>query len=231
MSNMNRLAMSKFLVSKFLEEHPDYYDSYEIDFLKRSNSSLFKLFTGDVSREIYDELDLIPDEYNMYLAFLDLLEEKFGIEDKNIVEVGRGIIPRLAKRINMKQKNGTITVYDPRLGSDIHGNERLILKREKFDRGTIIDADTDLIIGLMPCKGAEYLIEQAGNNGIDFMLWLCEGGPHGDIFDFYESDEEWLDSMMYYAKSKVENNKMGKLMVKRIDELSDYPIIYNERQK
>ncbi len=229
MSKASRLAMAKFLITKYIEEHPDYYDEYERRYLLNVSTPLFRVFTGDVTRELYDELDLIPDEYNMYLAFLDLIEEKFGIEGKNIVEVGGGIIPRLGQRIRLKQSDGTITVYDPRIGSDIVGDERLVLKREKFTNGTVIDSNVDLLIGLMPCKGAEPLVEQATKNNIDFMLWLCEGGPHGDYFDFYESDDEWLGSITTYASRRVEDQKMGKLKIKRIDELSQYPIIYNER--
>lgn len=82
----------------------------------------------------------------------------------------------------------------------------------------------------MPCKGAETLLDLALNNKKDFVLWLCEGGPHGDEFDFFEDDEEWRNYMIDKAKSGVEENGMGKLKVKMINEFSDkYPIIYNER--
>ena len=81
----------------------------------------------------------------------------------------------------------------------------------------------------MPCKGAEPLLEQATKKNIDFMLWFCEGGAHGDCFDYFEDEEEWLGSMMYTAQRGVEDSKMGKLKVKKLEEFSHYPIIYNQR--
>ena len=217
-------------VMSFIARHADYYDKYTLEniksYVRRGKEK--ELFYTDVVREIYDELGYIPDEKNMYVAFLNLLEQIHGIDGKNIVEVGGGTFPRLGERIHLKQNKGTITVFDPRLGKDLESKDRFILKREEFTKKTPIEG-TDLIIGLMPCKGAEPLIEQALKHKIDFMLWFCEGGPHGDYFDYFEDEEEWLGSTMYMAQRGVEDKKMGKVMVKKFEDLSHYPIIYNQR--
>ena len=230
MSNASKVLLDKMLISKFLDEHQDYYDQWEKSYIRNMSSSLssHEKWTKDVLREIYDQLEMIPDDKNMYITFMNLLENEFGIEGKNIIEVGGGIIPRLAERIHLKQKTGSITVYDPRLGSDLESKDRFVLKREDFSKKTNVDG-ADIIIGLMPCKGAESLIASATEHNIDFLVWLCEGGPHGDYFDFYESDEEWLSSMIYYAQRGVETHKMGKLKIKNMPEFSEYPIIYNRR--
>ncbi len=230
MSKRTKLLLDQHLVLNFLEEHPDYYDWFEKMCIKSyaEEGSAHDKWTKDVIREIYDELGLIPEDKNMYIEFIKLLEETFGIEGKNIIEVGGGIIPRLGKRIHLQQHTGSITVYDPRLGNDIVGEERFILRREKFNDRTPVDG-TDVMIGLMPCKGAEALIASATKHNIDFLVWLCEGGPHGDCYDYFEDEAEWLNYINILALRGIEDNHMGKLMVKRIDELSEYPIIYNQR--
>lgn len=231
MSDVKKV-LDHMAVKRFVREHSDYYSSWErsmiYDYISRG--SRHAIFTEDIVREIYDELGLIPEDENMYVSFLNLIEDNFELEGKNIVEVGGGILPRLGRRIHLKQNTGTITIYDPRLAEDIKEEDRFFLKREEFKRDTPLE-NVDLLIGLMPCQGAEPLITQATNHNIDFALWFCEGGPHGDYFDFYESDDEWLDSMMYFAKRGVEDHNMGRVMVKKMEQYNNYPIIYNQRQK
>ena len=48
----------------------------------------------------------------------------------DIIEVGGGILPSLAKKIALRQKSGTVTVYDPRLITNIDKPDNLILKKE-----------------------------------------------------------------------------------------------------
>jgi hypothetical protein len=62
------------------------------------------------------------------------------------------------------------------------------------------------------------------------MLGFCEGGPHGDEFDYFEDDDEWLNSMLYLARDRIEEQGMGKMKVKYLRECNNpYPVIYNER--
>lgn len=232
MSTVSKSVINSMLVSKFLKEHPDYYEEMEkhrINYYATHDNN-GDTYTKDVMREIYDELGIIPEEKNMYTAFIDLLEETHGYEGKNIVEVGGGILPRLGKRIHTLQHKGTITIYDPRIGKDIEGEDRFTLIREPFTRKTELDG-CDLLIGLMPCKGAEPLIDQAVEKKIDFLLWLCEGGPHGDCYDYFEDEREWLGSTIYTASRGVKDSRMGKLMEKMLPQYSHYPIIYNQREK
>lgn len=217
-------------VLEYLNQHRDEYDEYELmgieNFAKHPN--LKQASKADGIREILDELGLIPDSHNIYVSFIDLINQQFGIDGKHILEVGGGIIPRLAKRIHLKQNSGSITVYDPRLSTKTVGNDRLILKKEMFHRDTPTTG-IDLLVGLMPCKGAEPLIDNAVNNRKDFMLWLCEGGPHGDFYDYFETDEEWIDSTISHAEYGVERQEMGKLRQLRLSDFPEYPIIYNQR--
>lgn len=219
-------------VKKLVIDNPSIIDEFEWMFLKNliMKEPIPRLYHIDLVRELLDHLSLIPDKDNIYIKFLEELEKEHEIKDKKIIEVGGGTFPNLAKRISKKLKTGTITVYDPRLSKAEKQTEKMILKREMFTTKTPIK-DTNLMIGLMPCKGIEPLINQAINNRIDFMIWLCEGGPHGDYIDYFEYEDEWLDSILSYGKRGVEKNNMGQMKVKHFPKYSEYPIIYNTKKE
>ena len=51
------------------------------------------------------------------------------------------------------------------------------------------------------------------------------------IYDYFESDDEWIDSMLYRADRGIENHHMGTLGIQYLDEYEDpYPVIYNKRK-
>ncbi len=215
---------------EFVKNHCILYGYIEMHCLIDAirNMDISELYVVELAREVFDELGLIPGEYNIYEKFSNVVDSIHGLDNKNIIEIGGGRFPRLAKRIRLKQKNGSITVYDPNLHVEFD-SKRFKLRRRRANAYTDVN-NCDLIIGLMPCKGAETLLDLALKNRKDFVLWLCEGGPHGDEFDFFEGEDEWKNYMIDRAKSGVEANGMGKLKVKTINEFSDkYPIIYNER--
>ena len=215
---------------EFIRNNRGLYGFFEleclIDVLKTAKCP--DLFIMELVREVLDELGFIPDQYNIYKQYTDLIDSIHGIEGKNIVEIGGGRFPRLAKRMSSKQKIGKITVYDPNLYSD-KSTDKLVLKKKRASRGTDV-GDCNLIVGLMPCKGAEVLLDLAIDNKKDFVLWLCEGGPHGDEFDFFEDEDEWRNYMIEKARKGVKDNEMGELKIKKLTRFSDsYPIIYNKR--
>ena len=221
-------------INNFFKKYPDIFTAYEqSQILKMVNDYGSELFGTECVREIYDELGLIPDDKNIYIGFIDIIENEFGIEGKNIVEVGGGHIPRLAKRLSEKQVNGKVKVYDPLLSKYEKSTPKLSLVRTKFVENMIVPDYTDLLVGLQPCAAAERIIEAAIQNDIDFIIALCEGGPHGEWFDFYESDDEWLCSVITRAMRGVEGKNMGKLIIEKSLEKYDdsYPVIYNKRKK
>ena len=227
---MKDLMIAKHSVFKYLKEHPSLFSDYEreciLDYVYLINSDEF---IPDVVREVYDEVGIIPDKKNVYVEFLDLLKDTYPIQDKNILEIGGGTIPRLAKRINNIQTTGSITVYDPRLSVYEKSTDKFHLVRKPFLESTNI-GNHNLMVSLMPCEACEIVIRSATTNGMDFMLGFCEGGPHGDEFDYFEDDDEWLNSMLYLAKDRIEEQGMGKMKVKYVKECGNpYPVIYNVR--
>ena len=232
MAELNKDVVRRIAALDLLKRNKDYYDPYEYERIKYyiEHDKSDENFTRDIMREIYDELGMIPEDQNMYTRFMQEIDENFGINNRHIIEVGGGIFPRLGHRIHLQQQNGTITVYDPRIGKRIEGDDTFILKREEFTRKTPL-GNCNLLIGLMPCKGAEPLIDQAIKHEKDFMLWFCEGGPHGDCYDYFEDEREWLGSMMYDIERGVREHHMGKVIQKTLDKYSHYPIVYNQREK
>lgn len=183
----------------------------------------------DLIVEVYDKLGILKDDENIYLGFIDLLRENFNYQERNIVEVGGGIIPGLARRISSNQTTGKIKVYDPRLSKYEHNTEKLTLVREKFYSDTPI-GNADLLIGFMPCEATYNIIESATRNNVDFMIALCEGGPHGDIYDYFEDEKEWLDTIVYMAERGIEDSKMGTLEKRYLKKYHNpYPVVYNKR--
>lgn len=218
------------LIVEYLTKYPEAFTCEEKNsIVTYITDSEYEFFIPDIMRELYDELNILPENKSLYKAFMLLVDDIFKIKNKKIVEVGGGIIPTLGKRISKFQDSGKITIYDPRLSIYEKDTDRMVLKREKFNIKTDIRGN-DLLIGLMPCEAANVIVESALKNKMDFALALCEGGPHGDMFDYFEDEEEWRMSLIQYAAAMVEEQNMGKLKIKYLKEYGDpYPIIYNER--
>lgn len=178
--------------------------------------------------QIYDELGILPDYMNPYKAFSELISSIYDIRDMNIVEIGGGTIPRLAKRLADMQTRGTVTVYDPNLYlKNSYPNIKLI--KRNFYPITNVDRK-DLLVGLLPCGASSTIVRSAIKNNKDFMIALCDSCNFYEYFDGYELDENWPYSFIEKASSMVEENNLGKLKVKHIKEIGlRYPIIYNDR--
>ena len=214
----------------FVKSYPEIFDEHEKKYIEYyTGKGRDDLFLPDLIRELYDYFGIIPEEKNIYLGFIELLQSQFDIRDSHIIEVGGGIFPTLARRIARLQNRGTITVYDPMISAYESGNTKLELVRNNFTPSTDV-SNTDLLIGFMPCKGAEDLIESATSHEIDFMVALCEGGLHGEPYDYFESDQEWIDNMFYRASRGIEDHQMGELGIQYMKKYANpYPVIYNKR--
>ncbi len=228
---MNKLNINKRkAILDYIKKYPNIFSENEIEMiLKYTEINPENILVPEFIRGIYDELNFLKDEENIYIGFIKLINELFDIKQKNIVEIGGGVLPRLGERIALFQSKGSITVYDPRLSIYKKDTSTLKLVRERFNKNIDV-TPYDLLIGLMPCKAAEDIVEAALKNRKDFVIALCEGGVHGDEEDFYEDDEEWRRALIKYASRGVEQNNMGNLNIKYLKKYHNpYPIIYNER--
>lgn len=215
---------------KFVEAHKSSYTERELEYIKKNCEwGIDRPFVSDLLRQIYDEAGKTDIDTNIYEGFLKLLEEHFDI-NRDIIEVGGGINPSLAKKIALRQKSGTITVYDPRLMTDIDHPDNLILKKEKFERTTPI-GNTQMIIGFMPCDAIGALIDVACQNKVDFMVALCEGGMREE-YGWLEEDDEWIGFIKYIAARGIEKGNLGTLGVASMEKYQNpYPVIYNKKRK
>ena len=216
------------VVREYVKEHMGDYSNLEIRYLL-SNADMLEhtLNLPDTMRQIYDELGLIDDDKNAYKAFVDLLKDNFDI-NRNIIEVGGGVIPSVAKRISSMQDTGSVTVYDPKLSKSQKSNDNLILKKQRFELNTDVSG-ADMLIGFMPCDATELLIRKATDNKLDFLVALCEGG-HYEFDDFFDT-EAWTESICYIANQGICDNFLGKLVKTDLKTYGDpYPVIYNKRK-
>lgn len=217
----------KRLIKNFLENYSKYYDYFELCYLKDLEMHSSYKEIPDILRQILCELNLLKDEDNAYLEFANLIEKVHGL-NKNIIEVGGGVIPSLAKIVALKQKKGTITVYDPRLIEE-NTLSNLILRKESFTIKTPT-SNTDLFIGFMPQKATETIINKACLEQKDFMITLCGDGI-SDEEDYYEDNEEFLHAILHMAKNKIEQANLGTMELTYLPSLKElYPVIYNKRK-
>lgn len=215
----------------FLRKHADLFSDFQLQYLESyTKEDLRKLFpVPDGIREILDEVGLLTPRQDSYSGFVELLCDKFDLEGKEIVEIGGGMFPRLAERLSKIPNIKKVTVYDPRICSDRKDTNIIKFVRRKVSRWDD-DVHGDIFVGFKPCKGAEAIIGLATRTNTDFMISLCEGGAHGDEFDYFEDEYEWLCSILYEAEVGCANSKMGKLKQLSMKKYGDsYPVIYNDR--
>lgn len=220
------------LIVAYLKDNPDAFNYIEKEQI--INSLKYDDYRGfgkhnHICSQIYDELGLLPDSINPYKAFAELIDEIFSIKDKNIVEIGGGNIPRLAKRISKIQDTGTITVYDPSIYITDEVNSNLKLIKRRFSSMTNVSS-ADLLVGLLPCGSSSIIVKSAIRYNKDFMIALCDSHNTLECLDGVEEDLEWPINFIENTRCIVEENNMGKLKVKSLNEIGDnYPIIYNDR--
>lgn len=216
------------LLKKYFEENPGVFNKVEQTYLLAHALSSKASYNDELVRELYDELGLMPEKDNIYNSFIELLEDNFDLDGKNIIEVGGGHLPRLSKRLLSSNENiGVIRVYDPKLSRYEKNTSRLKLYHHEFTENCSHIEGTDLFIGLMPCNGTYSLVKSAVDNGKDFMVALCEGGDNGDIYDYEDRQESWLESILTLAKKSGEVEIDYDTMAKYDDK---YPIIYTKKR-
>ena len=217
-------------ISDFVNKHKDVFSEEELNFL--SKNYLWGLRSNYVScilTQLYDELNLIEEDKNVYLAFANLIDQIFGLE-QNILEVGGGIFPRLATHIALKQKEGTITVIDPRLSKTTTNIPNLKLYKEKFSKN-IIPKNTTLMVAQMPYGTTEAIIENACKNKMDFIIALGDAQIENSDWINEDIQYEWKAHIIYDAKKLIKENHLGTLEIESLEQYgSQYPVIYNKRK-
>lgn len=220
-------------IAEFLEKHKEAYTDTERVYIQRSAFWALNSKDGfNISnelRQILAELNLLEDKKNIYQGFAKIVTEKFDI-NRDIVEIAGGIIPSLAKIIALKQKQGTITVYDSRVIKTDSCPDNLIVKRQSFTTKTPLPG-AEMLIGFMPCDATMDIITSACEKNIDFIIGLCEGGTRQG-YGYLEYDDEWISMAKYIAELGMEGTDLGSLEVASLEEYgSPYPVIYNKRKK
>lgn len=214
------------LVVNYLVQNRDAFSEHEISMILSNLDRYGDL--PNVLLQVYDEIGALPDYMNPYKAFSELINEQYNIEDKNVVEIGGGTIPRLAIRISEMQKRGTVTVYDPNLYLKKSYPNIKLIKRNFYPISNVDNAD--LLVGLLPCGASVSIVKSAVKHNKDFMVALCDSCNFYEYFDGYEEDDNWPYNFIEQTTKVVEENNLGKLKIKYKKEIGErYPIIYNVR--
>lgn len=220
-------------LKKYFKKHPDHFTDnekkYILSYLKYYNNNKNILLPTEIL-QIFDACKIIPDQNNIYLGFIKLLEE-MNYKEKKTLEIGEGFNPRLAIRIANNQTTGTITIYDPLISKRIKNNKKLKIKRKTFNP-KINQGEYNLIISFMACKSAELAIEYAINNNIDFIIGLCDGGPHGDEDDFYCWSDEWIHATILSTNNKLKKVNRNPVSIETLNNYnSPYPVLISKTYK
>lgn len=185
-------------------------------------------YVDDILQEVFDELELLEEENNIYNFFIDLLEKNYDI-NQHIVEVGGGRFSCLAKRIAKRQNSGTVTVYDPKLIYRETSQKNLLTLKKSFDHNTDVTG-VGIITGLFPCTATNTIIDVACANGIDFQIALCSCLIRDKRLEYPQIKEAYDHYIIEPARRKVENFGLGNLEVKYLDDYGvNSPIIYTKK--
>lgn len=227
---MNSIERNRIIIS-YLEENEELFNDYTKSLILENMDKDVGFGTPGVVLQLYDELGILEDKENPYKAFVDLIDAQFDIKNKNIIEIGGGVIPRLGKRIARMQNCGTIIVYDPNLCTTESKISNMKLVNRRFYSVTNVDK-ADLLVGLLPCGSSSTIVKSAIRHNKDFMIAVCDSCNSLEFFDGYdELDEEWPNDFILRTKEMVEDNNMGQLKKVYMKEIGEqYPIIYNDRR-
>lgn len=211
-----------YLLSQYKTKYEKYYSKTDFEYVMKNFITKFdsRESIGTLLLQAYEDCGLSEElSVNLYGSFINHIKTDCDING-DLLEVGCGVIPSLAKSLKKQQSIGTITVMDPVVKIPQYGNLRII-------HGTFT-AQTDvskykLIYGAFPCRATSTMIQSSYENDVDLYLALCgcvEGMPYLDYYEYLFDLEDTMKSL---------SNKTGRNF--DIFEYSDlpYPLIKTYR--
>lgn len=195
-----KIAYTKF--KKYMKLYGDKYTPNVRDFIKKNFlSDYFENFVeNDIMDQVYSAVGVYDNTPNIYDTFIEEMQRNFDI-DRRLVEVASGWYPALAEKVSVRQKCGSITIYEPSLLMDTHDKFKII--KEPLEESTIV-TDADMIYALRPCNAIENIIKVANHNDLDLFVGLC-GCTHFGVFDdFFEVLDEDLKKWYKYLEELVQ---------------------------
>lgn len=208
-----------FKLCQYFEVYGKFYKKEHIDFVMQNIGRCVPEQTGpDVVMQVMSALDLFRPDKDVYLGVLGLIKHIFDLKS-DILEIGGGYYPALAKKIDEEQtrlQGGSITTYDPRLAVASLGHIKL--HKAEFDNQSL--DHYDLVVSIMPCKITSLIIERCNAYKKPFLIALCNCPPFPipNIEASNKIAKEWHELLYYQAKSTLD----GGAKLERMDSLGEY---------
>lgn len=184
----------KIALTEYISKYGIYYSPELLKKLQENfiASYEYKGYTKCYLMEAYEECGLSEGLYkNSYGAFIKHMKEDCDIKG-DLLEVGCGPMPSLAKSLRKEQKNGSITVIDPLVKISNYGDLNIITGN--FDESTDVKKYS-LMYSCLPCTVTESMLKSSFKNDIDTYILLC-GCLRGLYFNFYHYLDE-IDALLY----------------------------------
>lgn len=208
-----------FKLCEYFEVYGKYYKTEHMNFIMQNIGRCVAEQTGpDIVMQVMSALNLLRTDKDFYLAVLALTKHIFDLKS-DILEIGGGYYPALAKKIDEEQtklQGGSITTYDPRLAVANLGHIKL--HKEEFDKQSL--NPYDLVVSAMPCDITSLIIERCNTAKKPFLLALCNCPPY-PVSNFEASKKianMWHEQLYYQAKSTLDEGAKLEMM----DTLGEY---------
>lgn len=176
----------QFALMEYIKKYGKYYSKENITYIKNNFIYEYDLEEDHncLLLEAYEECGLSSGLYRDYFgAFIKHIKEDCDIKG-DLLEVGCGPMPSLAKSLRKEQENGSITVMDPIIKIKDYGSLKIINK--KFTDKTDV-SKYSLVYGFAPCGATKTMITNSCKNDVDLYIQLCgctENGSHNDYDEY-----------------------------------------------
>lgn len=184
----------QFALIEYIKKYGEYYSKENITYIKNNFISDYDLEEDHncLLLEAYEECGLSSGLYRDYFgAFIKHIKEDCDIKG-DLLEVGCGPMPSLAKSLRKEQENGSITVIDPLVKISDYGDLNIITG--DFDENMDVKKYS-LMYSCLPCAVTEAMLKSSFKNDIDAYILLC-GCLRGLYFNFYHYLDE-IDALLY----------------------------------
>lgn len=165
-------------------------------------------------------------EFDIWSNKIELLDKEFGLDSKNILDIGGGPFPVLASKIAELHPSSHVTVLDPNIVPEWYQSQNFEAIRKRMiankKDGDYTDLnDYDLIYGVHPCEGTIPLIRCASHYKKDYAVWLCDCiHPEGKA----KTRDEWAKYVIKLAKGLAPKTHQIEVLSHMIGEVES-PVI------